>query len=268
MCSMTNRTSRMSRTSRRVLHQFPISHYCEKTRWHLDAKGLAYEARNLLPGLHAVINRRIAGSPSVPVLIDDGAVVADSTDIALHLEDKYREKPLVPRSGAERERVLELEAYFDDTFGPHVRRWLYGEALATPKLVTQLFFEGYGPGGKLFGRMTGARLEEQIRRMYRIDSASVAKSVTRIDEAALRLEGEIDGDPERYLVGGALTLADIAAASLLAPLIGPPGSPWEGADTPPALVARRGELRDRPVGQWVLRRYAKDRRAASSPGRS
>ena len=35
----------------RILYQFPISHYCEKARWQLDHKGLAYRTRNLLPGL-------------------------------------------------------------------------------------------------------------------------------------------------------------------------------------------------------------------------
>src|SRR5690349_3667970 len=56
---------------RRVLHQFPISHYCEKTRWNLDLKGLDYGIKNLLPGPHAVINRLKVGAASVPVLIDE-----------------------------------------------------------------------------------------------------------------------------------------------------------------------------------------------------
>ena len=55
----------------RVLHQFPISHYCEKTRWHLDWKGLTYTTRNLLPGVHLVVNRRLGGAGTVPLLVDD-----------------------------------------------------------------------------------------------------------------------------------------------------------------------------------------------------
>jgi hypothetical protein len=34
------------------LYQFPFSHYCEKVRWALDYKGIAYRTVNLLPGFH------------------------------------------------------------------------------------------------------------------------------------------------------------------------------------------------------------------------
>jgi glutathione S-transferase len=33
-----------------TLYQFQFSHYCEKARWALDYKGLAYAPKNLLPG--------------------------------------------------------------------------------------------------------------------------------------------------------------------------------------------------------------------------
>ena len=34
----------------RVLYVFPVSHYCEKTRWNLDAKGLARLSDWILQG--------------------------------------------------------------------------------------------------------------------------------------------------------------------------------------------------------------------------
>ena len=45
----------------RTLYQFPISHYCEKTRWHLDHKGLDYRVDNLFPGFHRLKSQRLAG---------------------------------------------------------------------------------------------------------------------------------------------------------------------------------------------------------------
>ena len=36
---------RMDSTHERTLYQFSISHYCEKTRWNLDAKGLTYAVK-------------------------------------------------------------------------------------------------------------------------------------------------------------------------------------------------------------------------------
>lgn len=80
----------------RVLHQFPISHYCEKTRWHLDRKALSYSVRNLFPGIHLAINRRLAGQSSVPVLIDGPRIIGDSTKIALYLDETYPEGALLP----------------------------------------------------------------------------------------------------------------------------------------------------------------------------
>jgi len=250
--------------SDRVLHQFPISHYCEKTRWHLDAKGLRYAVRDLLPGVHVVVNRRLVGKQTVPVLVDSGKVIGDSTAIALYLERTYDGPALLPSESALRDRTLELEEYFDDTFGPDVRRWMYGQAIKTSGLIPQLFFSAYGERTRRFAKpLLGRILTESIRRMYRISPGSVERSSERIDRAVERLEELIDRDPRRHLVGDRLTLADITAASLLGPLAGPPGSPWEELDSPPAIVAeRRKRLRDRAAGQWVFARYAEDRTAS------
>jgi len=247
----------------RVLHQFPISHYCEKSRWHLDFKRLPYATKNLLPGVHRVVHRRMGAPGTVPLLVDGDRVVGDSTDIAVYLEDEYPERPLVPQDPALRSRCLELEAYFDETFGPAVRRWIYGHALDERGRVRELFFAGYGGLSGALGRpLLGGVLERTIRRMYRIDAASMERSSRKIDEAVERLESMIGGDPTRYLVGNALTLADVTAAALLAPLVGPEGSPWP--DPLPGLEAvhaRRAALRERAAGRWVRERYARDRPA-------
>src|SRR6187397_1382247 len=60
-----------------TLYQFEFSHFCEKARWALDYKGLAHERRNLLPGLHARVARKLASNSSLPILVDNGAVVQD-----------------------------------------------------------------------------------------------------------------------------------------------------------------------------------------------
>jgi glutathione S-transferase len=194
------------------------------------------------------------------VLVDAGRAIGDSTAIALYLEEQYPDPSLVPTSAPLRARVLELEQYFDTTLGPAVRRWIYGQALQTPGLVPELFFGGYGPRVQAIGVRLGFILSASIRRMYRINAASIAASSERIERAATLLEEAVGGDPKRYLVGDKLTLADVTAASLFGPLAGPPGSPWAELDRPfPAVDARRAEMRGRVAGQWVLERYARDR---------
>jgi glutathione S-transferase len=245
---------------RRVLLQFPLSHYCEKTRWHLDLKGLGYEVRNLLPGPHVVINWRLGADRTLPLLIDGSTAIGDSTAIALHLEDRYTQAPLLPPAGTARERVLEMEAYFDDTAGPAVRRWAYGEAMKTKGMVRSLFFRGYDGLGRFVGYGLAGVLEHELRRMYRIDDAGIETAAREIDASVDRLERLIDGDPDRYLVGNGLTLADVTAASLLGPLVAPPSSPWPlDQPVPASFEVRREALRSRPAGQWLLNRYAKDR---------
>jgi glutathione S-transferase len=245
----------------RILHQFPISHFCEKTRWHLEAKGLAYEVKDLFPGVHAIVNKRLVGCPTVPLLVDGERAIGDSTAIALYLEKTYPGLSLIPSEPALRAQVLELEEYFDGTFGPDVRRWIYGQALMTSGTVPKLFFgRGYSPALQTVGRTLGFVLSSAIRRMYRISAVTVAKSAEKIEQAAGRLEEILGGDPRRYLVGETFTLADLTAASLLGPLVGPPGSPWEEVPhAPPAVLARREEMRARVAGQWVTERYARDR---------
>lgn len=245
----------------RILHQFPVSHFCEKTRWHLDAKGLSYRVRNLFPGQHAKINKRLVGRSSVPVLIDGQRVVHDSSNIALYLESAYPGRALVPTAEAERARVLELETFFDEEVGPPVRHWAYACLLRRPGLTTRAFFRGYGLLPRAFGRLVGEKLEATLRRFYPGDEASVATAEQKILAGMDQLERALRGRTDRFLVGNALTVADLAAAALFGPVVLPPGSPWTNFDWPPELAAMSERLAARPGGQWVRERYARDRHA-------
>ncbi len=247
---------------RRKLHQFPISHYCEKTRWQLEHKGLAYAIRDVLPGAHFFFLPRKEGRrATVPVLEDGDTVLCDSTDIAMHLERHYPERSLLPQDETTRAKVVELEAYFDEAAGVHVRRWLYGEMLREPGRAARAFFSFYPVHVRAMRPFMGAVVERTIRRIYRIDEASTQDSRRRVMEALDRLEKETEGDPGRYLVGDALSLADITAAALLAPFVAPPGSPYQTLPRPPAIEAAYAEMAKRSAVAWVEARYRSDRRA-------
>ena len=53
---------------------------------------------------------RVSGQPLVPVLLDGGRVVSDSTEILRYLEVRHPEPPLFPR---DRARRAELEIFLD-----------------------------------------------------------------------------------------------------------------------------------------------------------
>jgi glutathione S-transferase len=103
--------------------------------------------------------------------------------------------------------------------------------------------------------------------MYRLDGAGLSEARKVVDGASTRLEAELDGDPSRYLVSDRLTLADICAAALLSPVVGPPGSLW--AELPPDLESLhelRRRARERVSGQWVMWVYTRDRQQAAGAG--
>jgi glutathione S-transferase len=248
-----------------LLYQFPISHFCEKTRWNLDAKGLSFGIENLFPGFHRRVTKRLTrgGRGTVPVLVDRGTVISDSTEIALHLERAYPETPsLIPASGPERERVLELEAWFDETVGKHVRRWVYSKLFAGGVDLSRLMFGAYPPPVRLLGRALLPVLRWGIRRQYELTPDKVEESRLKLMEALERLDRELQGDPSRYLVGSSLSIADITAAALFSPLLGAEGSPYvaqPGEELPRELAEMRAALLARPAGQWMTRRYKEDR---------
>lgn len=251
--------------SGRTLFQFPISHFCEKTRWNLDAKGLSYDVKNLMPGVHRRVTTRLTkGRGTVPVLMDHGVVLGDSTEIALHLEHAYPSSPaLIPASEPERQRVLELEEYFDHMAGVHVRRWMYARLIDGGVDLGALVFGGYSAPRRWVGRMFSPVLASLIRRQYNLVPPKVEESRVKLLEGLDRLEREIQGDPSRYLVGESLSIADIAAASLFSPLVAPESSPYAprpGEVVPQEIAELRAAVLARPAGQWLLRRYQEDRR--------
>lgn len=252
----------------RVLYQFPISHYCEKARWILDAKGLPYTLKNLMPGGHRVVAKRLAkGKGSVPVLVDGDVALGDSTDIALHLERTHPSPALLPPPGPERDRVLELEDFFDSV-GIHVRRWAYGHIIGSGANLGALMFGEYPAPQRWIGRLMVPIVKRVLTKQYRIYPPQVEESRVKVLAGLDRLERETGGDPSRYLVGSSLTIADITAASLLSPIVAVEGTAYAmRADNPmpKALVDMVEEVRRRPAGQWVLRRYQQDRHKAASP---
>lgn len=249
----------------RILYQFPISHFCEKTRWSLDAKGLSYRVRDLLPGLHRLtVGRLERGLSTVPVLDDGGTRIGDSAEITLHLERAYPDRPLLPAADAARARALELEEYFGKTAGRFARQLVYSHLIAErPGGAAAVFFEPYSPSIRLFGKVMAPLMERTLKKAYKAGPQSIDKATACILEVIERLERETSGDPGRYLVGDKLSIADISAASLLGPVIGPPQSPWSqggSANTlPKGLLELRASLQSRPGGAWVLARYARER---------
>lgn len=91
------------------LYRFRFSTNVERVTLALAHKGLEVESVWIEPDDRSLVERA-SGQPLVPVLEDDGRVVADSTAILEYLEKRHPEPPLYP---ADDGRRAEVELYID-----------------------------------------------------------------------------------------------------------------------------------------------------------
>lgn len=194
------------------LYQFELSQYSEKVRFILDFKGLDYRPVEVVPGVGQLDLFRLSGQTKVPVLKDGETVIADSTEIALYLDRKYPENPLLPHDPVQRGQCLLMEEWADESIGLKGRVALVGalnqnpglRASILPKQTPSVFknlvsavppamldFFGSGVG---FG---GEAVKEAMRGLHQ-------------DLEALTLI--LQHQP--YLIGEKPTLADLAVAAL------------------------------------------------------
>jgi len=244
-----------------VLWQLEISHYNEKVRWALDYKQVPHIRRSLLPGLHMVKAKRLTGDTSTtPVLTLDGRSIGDSTRIIAAIEERWPQPPLYPEDPAQRGRALELEDFFDEQLGPHLRRAAYAELLPRADLVRPLFSHGQPRPARILLRAGYPVLRAAMRRKFEIDAESAAASRAKMSAAMDRLEREIS--PSGFLVGESFTVADLTAAALFYPVAHPPEYPYPTlADhyLPHAWRQFLDSLAQRPGGQWIADIYRSHR---------
>jgi glutathione S-transferase len=99
-----------------------------------------------------------------------------------------------------------------------------------------------------------------VKRRFRIRPETVERSREKVHGAFDKLEAE--AGPSGYLVGESFTVADLTAASILAPIVMPPEFPYIKLhpDERTAQSRRfRDSLKERPGFKWVEDTYARHR---------
>jgi glutathione S-transferase len=91
------------------VYRIPFSTNVERVALALGHKGIAVEWVDVDPADRSEVER-ISGQPLVPVLVDDGRVVVDSTEILRHVEAAQPDPPLWPADEAAR---AELDVFLD-----------------------------------------------------------------------------------------------------------------------------------------------------------
>ena len=247
------------------LYTFVVSHFAEKARWALDWKGVVYAERQLTPGLHRRVLRRV-GAPggTVPVLQDEDRVTQGSAAHHRLRRSALAGPTLTPADPALRTQAAELERWLDTDVGEPLRRVFYASALDSRELVVQLFTQGGAWSAPWFFRWAFPQIAGTIRKMYAITPRTwlaIASAWTPPSPASSSCwpAGTI------WSVT-ASSRADLTLAALIAPLWAPPEhcTRWPSEDLyPPDLRELRTRLAGRRARDWMLRMYRAHRAAPS-----
>lgn len=240
------------------LFQFSFSHYNEKARWALDYKKVVHVRRSLLPGPHMPVMLRLSGQSQTPALRAGGETITGSARIIDWLEQNHPEPALYPSSPEDRARALEIQRWFDEKLGSGIRRAFFFETLSDGRPLADMMSQDFNPVVRLAYRTAFPATRMLMKREMRITKGGAARgrSVTR---EALDFVAERTGR-DGYLVGNHFSVADLAAASLLAVTCFPKGYGAQPAKPyPPGLSRWLSRWESHPTLDWVREIFRKHR---------
>jgi glutathione S-transferase len=220
-----------------TLHQFEISPFCDKVRRILNVKHVPYRIEEVPPSKTLSAVRKYNPAGKLPFLTDDGRMVADSTDIAYFLDERYPEPRLIPDEPHARALCHVLEDWADESLYFYEMRLRFTLPHNARRFIPQLVkYES-----ALVRRIAPLAMPLVLRRTVasqgigRKPVADVLRDVARHLDA---VQGLLGAAP--WLLGERLTLADIAVYAQL--------SCVAASDEGSTLVAARP-----PVAAWLER---------------
>jgi glutathione S-transferase len=247
------------------LYQFELSQYSEKVRFILDYKQLEYRKIEVTPGVGQIELMQKSGSRQVPVLKDGSTYVADSTEIALYLERRYPERPILPTDPLAKGQCLLIEEWADESIGLKGRKAFIGalnqnqnfRASVLPKNTPELL-------KTLVSSIPGEILD--------VLGTGIGFGGKAVQEAKKGLAQDLEAlclilQERPYLTGDTPTLADLTVAAMSILLKFPTGS---YLDIPEALQGKgipglADNISFEPFFTWRDRLYADFRQGSSIP---
>jgi glutathione S-transferase len=195
-----------------VLHQLEESPFCDKIRRALNWKRIAY-AIHEVPLLAALTSyKKVNPIGKVPALEIDGRVIADSTDIAYYLDERWPERPLLPRDPADRALCHFLEDWADESLYFYELRLRFTFARNRPRWVAALLAHDSAVMRAIGGPIVSSSVAKscRVQGVGRKPEEMVLRDVDRhLDALGAWLTGK------SWLVGAGLSLADLAVFAQL-----------------------------------------------------
>jgi glutathione S-transferase len=194
------------------LIQIPFSHNCVKVRVALSFKGVKYETLDIAPMDRASVVAA-SGQGLVPVIVDGDRAIADSTAILLYLEERHPHPPLLPSQAEARAECLILEDWADQAFMALARRMAYRNVLSRPGKLASMFFPADAQPARWIKERIARRV---VARRFGLSAKGRARDVAEAKRLAGLAMARLGG--RRWLLGDSPTIADVALATMSAPL--------------------------------------------------
>ena len=189
------------------------SHPCATVQRALELKGIPYKVVELMPPMHAALQRARFGQRTVPgIKFEDGEKVVGSRAILRRLDALVPDPPLLPADAERRARVQEAEGWGEEVLQPMARRLAWLGIRRRPASIVS-----FGEHSKLPVPDAMARLSAPMiaRAEWRLND--VSEEAVRDDLAAL--PGHLDR-VDRWIADGVIGGEDVNAADLqIAPTI-------------------------------------------------
>lgn len=220
-----------------TLYQFEISPFCDKVRRILNVKRVPYRIEEVPPSKTLSVVRKKNPAGKLPFVVDDGRTVADSTDIAWYLDERYPEPKLIPDDPRERALCHVLEDWADESLYFYEMRLRFTLPHNARRFIPELVkYEG-----ALVQKIAPLAMPLVLKRTVANQGVGkkpldvVLRDVERQADAIAGLLGEGE-----WLVGNRLTIADVSVFAQLFCI--------RASDEGGRIVAAR-----QPVAAWMDR---------------
>ena len=208
----------MSKPRMKIIGSY-VSPYVRKVMACIHLKGLDYEIDPITAFYGNQEFERLSPLRRIPVLIDGGVALSDSSVICAYLDEKHPEPPLLPSGVADRARARWFEEYADTRLGDVFIWGLFYQKVVRPII--------WGEAG---------------------DEDRIAKTQTEdLPREMDYLEGELPAGG--FLFGERIGLADIAIASFFR------NGAYAGFEPDPERWPRTAAYVDRALAQNCFERF-------------
>jgi glutathione S-transferase len=210
---------------------------------------------------------RAGGGKTVPVVVADEGVFAESEEILRYADERLdEERRLFPADTRLCGEVEALSRWLDEGLGPDGRRLMYAHMLPLKRLMLRVNNQGV----PAWEDRTMAALWPVVRR-WAGHELGIGPTTIRDDEPrvwrAFDAIGERLADGRPRLCGDRFTAADLTFACLASPVLVPPeyGVRLPQPDELPGHIARDiRAFREHPAGAYALELFRTERHAPAA----